>query len=773
MIRWTSLILLLATAPYAQALEAGAAIVDITPPLGTPLNGYADRLGQGSTSVHDPLTARGLYLSDGETNLFLVTVDLCVINSELRQAVLKVAPTVVPPERIILTATHNHNGTGAMVKPLVFRAISGPYMPSVLNYTADQIASAMYQAYENRQRATIGYGTTTQLVLSENRSLPGGPTDQQIGVIRVDDPDGNAIAIAGNFAAHPTTVPEEDRFAISADYPGFYYEALEAMAEEGCVAMFLNGAEGDQACGNPEDNEGWARSESIGRLLAIRVKEVANQIEGNEATLHVGYTEEHLPPTIGAPVMPTKTILQTLEFDGLLVTFVPGEPCVDIGLQLRRQSMAAGYKAQFTVGLANDHLLYITPESFYGLPTYESAMSFYGPRMDQWLYRHFAALATLTEAEPLQHPPTVAASVAGPGAHIQLAGPPYDQGYGRGVAFRDDVTEAYDRDIRQPLASGDWMAQDSPWRFLPPFVDKATLGLARRAMDARPELQGVLRPAREELAGIAEGAGLPFDAVWLLQAVHPGAAQESPDHGATMFAVESDQRLLVAHNVPGDARAMAVITEVIPAKGHRYIHVGYPWILGVTTGMNEAGIVACVEWTDPIEPTRPGNILVGLAVREVLEQADTVSEASDLLVAQTTHIQGCRVLLAGPGEQGAMIVDFNDEGSVRAMEGGAILGQSDESSADSDPTSLRYARVAKLVAASGVDDIAEAYAVLRDHRRGPNSMAAIYNGSTRFSIVFEPASRRLHVSFPASKAEFSDPITFSLSTATPTRVDAP
>ena len=47
-------------------MRIGAAAIDITPPVGTALDGYGGRLDV-SLGVHDPLYARALYLDDGIT----------------------------------------------------------------------------------------------------------------------------------------------------------------------------------------------------------------------------------------------------------------------------------------------------------------------------------------------------------------------------------------------------------------------------------------------------------------------------------------------------------------------------------------------------------------------------------------------------------------------------------------------------------------------------------------------------------------------------------
>ena len=74
---------------------------------------------------------------------------------------------------------------------------------------------------------------------------------------------------------HPTSVPEEDLFTVSADYPGYYYEHLESLAGNDCLAMFLNGAAGDQTCGEIDGITGWARTEAIGVALAELTFEAA------------------------------------------------------------------------------------------------------------------------------------------------------------------------------------------------------------------------------------------------------------------------------------------------------------------------------------------------------------------------------------------------------------------------------------------------------------------------------------------------------------------
>ncbi|MBM3290092.1 MAG: hypothetical protein FJY92_08075, partial [Candidatus Hydrogenedentes bacterium] len=584
----------------ALAFEAGAAKVEITPPLETPLNGYGDRMGRGAVAVHDPVWSRCLFMSDGKTPVLLVNADLCIINRELRDRVLELAPPEVPKENIFLTATHTHSAQGAMNRALVARAVSGRFIPEVLDATAQKIAESMQGALANRRRATAGSDVTTQDGLTENRRVPGGPVDPQIGVIRVDDSDGNAIAILGNMAAHPTTVGGADKYSVSADYPGFFYAAVEAQAGEGCVAMFLNGAEGDQRPGNPQGLEGWARTEWIGQQLAAKVMETASKITCGEPELRVRRAAPELPRTMASAIMPPTTDLATLEIDDLLMTFLPGEPCVAIGLELRRIALARGYKAHFTVGLANDHLLYFVPRDAYAAPSYECGMNMYGPGIDRWFYTQFDALMTRGDAKAA---PAVAGDAAKQtienGTAIQVRGTAYDTGFQQGAAFAAELRRAYEDRVVARCRDGAWIPKSGWWTYAPGFIDLSPLALPRLGIGARPMLASLSNETLDAIEGLADGAGIPFDAAWLLQCGPAMAEAESIDPVyrapfCTMLAITGARagpdQVLVGRNFDWPVAETPVVVDADPKGGMRYVQVGFAETLGAYTGMNEAGL---------------------------------------------------------------------------------------------------------------------------------------------------------------------------------------
>ena len=93
-----------------MTLTAGAAVRDICPSRPLFLVGYP-HVPRMSTGVHDPLYASALCIENESTTLIAVAIDTLFITHPLarrcRAAINQ--STGVPPEHILLTATHTHS----------------------------------------------------------------------------------------------------------------------------------------------------------------------------------------------------------------------------------------------------------------------------------------------------------------------------------------------------------------------------------------------------------------------------------------------------------------------------------------------------------------------------------------------------------------------------------------------------------------------------------------------------------------------------------------
>jgi hypothetical protein len=217
----------------AAVLRAGAARVDITPPLSGLPGGY--------DGVHDPLFVRALALDSGRTRAALVTVDAGAISDETWKRASSHASDMfgIPAAQIFITATHSHSASRGGGQ----REVGG-------------ILEALRRAFEALQPAHIAYGTG-QSYINVNRNIidpktrrwwegPNreGPSDKTVAVVYVHSTAGRPIAVYYNYAVHAVLLGQLDRW--SADLPGAASAYIEDAIGDGAVALWSEGAAGDQ-----------------------------------------------------------------------------------------------------------------------------------------------------------------------------------------------------------------------------------------------------------------------------------------------------------------------------------------------------------------------------------------------------------------------------------------------------------------------------------------------------------------------------------------------
>ncbi len=226
-------------------MRIGAATIDITPPVGTPLDGYGGRTDV-SLGVHDPLFARVLYLDDGVTQVALAVCDLIGIGSGLaeRAKELIAERPGIPASNVMLSATHTHAGPAG---------VRGRGEASLVEQLARKVAGAVRVAERNAVEGVLKHGTAHLSSFAQNRRHPDWPIDTQLDVVAADTPDGRNIATAVRYACH-ATVLNFDNLEITADYPGELCRTVESVIGGGSQALFFNGA-----CANI--NPAWTRQD--------------------------------------------------------------------------------------------------------------------------------------------------------------------------------------------------------------------------------------------------------------------------------------------------------------------------------------------------------------------------------------------------------------------------------------------------------------------------------------------------------------------------------
>jgi len=242
-----------------NAIKAGVAQVDITPPVGTPLAGNI--YPRISSEVEYPLYVKSLVLSDGGKSIAIVSLDLLTISrkyvDEACELIYK--ETGIPRKYILISATHTHSG------PYSISVFGGELNQSFMAKLPKQISSCVKEAYEELENAEIGFTSTVMSGITHNRRLldengsawnswllsrekreklkPAGPTDDELTILAIRSRNGSLKAIVFNYASHACVTGTTRK--ISADYPGAVAKYLSEKLGSDLITLFLPGACGD------------------------------------------------------------------------------------------------------------------------------------------------------------------------------------------------------------------------------------------------------------------------------------------------------------------------------------------------------------------------------------------------------------------------------------------------------------------------------------------------------------------------------------------------
>lgn len=381
---------LMALPAAAGELRAGVGRVEITPPIGTPLGGYADRKGARSTGVHDPITARALVLDDGDTRVAVLTTDLVGTHPAMARQAAEAAG--LPREQLLASASHTHSGPGAYWKGPFATLVLGGYDQKVFDHLADGMARALKEAISSLQPAKLAIGETELRRFSRNRRK-SKITDPALWVLRVDTADGKPLGVLVNLTAHGTVL-DADNMEFSGDWMAFTQAYLEREVP-GLTALYTNGAEGDISPNIPDNSSTFEGARAHGELGGKAALELYRSLKpSREATLGFKTATLELPQTLAGAFIGAgrETFLQTLTVNDAILIAVPGEMIAELGLLLKEHARRQGYRYPVVVGLANDHLGYFLTRAEMEKGGYEARISFFGKEFGEELTLALARL---------------------------------------------------------------------------------------------------------------------------------------------------------------------------------------------------------------------------------------------------------------------------------------------------------------------------------------------------------------------------------------------
>ncbi|WP_291765765.1 hypothetical protein [Caldivirga sp. UBA161] len=401
-----------------MAIEASYSKVNITPPIGLRLGGYAHRVGKPSIMVHDELYARLLMISSGEVEVIVVQLDLLGLYSNdaslIRRSVSKV--TGVKEDNIMVASTHTHSAPETII----------PMWPNTLPYSEEEkakyndwftgVVSKLTEAaggLNGTERVELRIGVGEANGLCFNRSFKGGLVSGELPILLVKFSKGKVALV--NYPCHPVCNTD---LGFSADYPGVTYESL---LSNGVELMFLTGAAGDidpiRKGRGYMSYLGYSLSSSVIETLGslkptapvIRVKEIKitlplRTINQEEARLRYEEALRRVKAKGGLPNEPSESIwvnedyltlmysdeeyevskdnrrfieaeVNLLRIGGLLMVTIPGEAFIESALMISSIAEGMGFKETMVVGYVNDYVGYIPIKASFIKGTYEAKLA--------------------------------------------------------------------------------------------------------------------------------------------------------------------------------------------------------------------------------------------------------------------------------------------------------------------------------------------------------------------------------------------------------------
>ena len=413
-----------------RAFRVGAFAADVTP-VEFPVTINGGFLSASAGKANDRLHVRWLVLDDGATRVALGVLDTCVIPREFADEVKARAreATGIPPERIMLSATHTHSA------PSLMRCLGTDADPRYPAFALPRIVAGLQRAVEKLAPAQVGWATaqapqqtyTRVWIRRPDRMLrdpfgelsvranmhpghmspdaigPSGPRDPELTLLAAQTPAGRPVAIFANFSMHYFGAA-----AVSADYYGAFAEKLRqlvaAEADSPFVGIMSQGTSGDQHWmdySQPRrkiDRDGYA--EELARIaqaayqtvrfhdwvpLAMREQELRIATRqpdekrlawARELVAQMGDRPPRSQPEVYAreqlwlhenPTRPVK--LQSLRVGELGIAIWPCEVFALSGLKIKAQSPL---QPTMNIELANAEEGYIPPPELYPLGGYNT-----------------------------------------------------------------------------------------------------------------------------------------------------------------------------------------------------------------------------------------------------------------------------------------------------------------------------------------------------------------------------------------------------------------
>jgi len=421
-----------------SSFRAGVAKIDGSLPIGVPLAGlnhgarrvfdwplmsfteYTNWMTP-SVGIMDPTWVKALILDNGITQIVHVTYDTIGSDGALNKMAYDIAASQgfpIPFENCVFSGSHSHSGPGAIAADFIWAVAPATdlLVPLLQRMLANSTANAMLEAYASLQPAMIDIGIGNLVGVTRNRRadishyVKSTTIDPHLGIIRVDDAQGNPMATLWNFAIHGVCYGSNN-LNISGDIMGRACEDIEDLV--GGVALFVNADAGDidptpQSCSDaPAFNGSSAIAAAVAKTRAS-LNPTSEGVLMQAYSYVVPFGPTDLNATLGrfdncssGGELDICTICSVIGCDANVHLYsawieqspkftafsfvingkstvsvsIPGEALIELGWWIRNDTLDMGYNQTLLIGYSNAHMGYFATPNEYDIGGYESQLT--------------------------------------------------------------------------------------------------------------------------------------------------------------------------------------------------------------------------------------------------------------------------------------------------------------------------------------------------------------------------------------------------------------
>lgn len=320
-------------------LLAGTSKINITPPV--------------KEALHDSLFARSLVLDIKGDRLAFISVDLGIYtNINLK----KICREKYGISQLILSSSHTHSGPrnrdNAFYESQIIKGVGlaiknmSPARITAGHKSFPQLGFNRLVVREDGHARESWY--SDDHYTSENpERIPFGPVDKEVGVIKIEDLNGQPKAILMNYPLHADIVCSN--YEISADFPGVACKKVEEAFGNKVTCLFVQGGAGNQESliissrrTGPDDafKSDYNTIKRVGELLAYETVTLTKSLApsvNNETKIE--YLNDSLKFTgrFNSDISFDIHISTILINDNIVIATCPGEPFIQLQLELKEK----------------------------------------------------------------------------------------------------------------------------------------------------------------------------------------------------------------------------------------------------------------------------------------------------------------------------------------------------------------------------------------------------------------------------------------------------